>query len=232
MGRPLLGPGLGRHRARLVDEQVDRVAGVVPEQAVGPGAGPAQRVLVLPPEEERLDHQVLQRELALGDAPVNPPVARVEAAGVAHHGDGAGALLRRHHGLGAGQAVGHGDLDQHVLARLHDLDGLGGVQLGGRRQDGGVDAGQRQHLAEVEAVPGHAELGGELGGVGRLAPGDADHLDVLDVPEGRCVPAGDRTLAGEDNPDALCHACSSTMGRVVDNSVDDPPGVPPRGGRG
>src|SRR5262245_57367548 len=84
--RALLGPGDGGHLACLVDEQVDRVTGVVPQQVVGPRAGPAQGVLVLAPEEERGHHQVLQREVAGGDAAVDPLVAGVEAAGVGRHG--------------------------------------------------------------------------------------------------------------------------------------------------
>ena len=56
MVRSLLGPHVAGRLAGLVLEQVDGVARVVPQQVIGPTAWLAKRVLVLAPEEERLDH--------------------------------------------------------------------------------------------------------------------------------------------------------------------------------
>ena len=47
------------------------------------------------------------------------------------------------------QRVGDRDLDLDVLAGAHDLLGLRRVHLRRRRQDRGVDAGQRERLGKI-----------------------------------------------------------------------------------
>ena len=125
--------------AGLVLEQVDGVAGVVPEQVVGPAPRLAEGIHVGPAEEVGLHVHLQHPQLAGRDLLVDPLVAGVEAAGVAGHRDEARVLLRLHQRLGVGEAVRHRDLDLHVLAGLQALDGLRRVHLGGRAQDHRVD---------------------------------------------------------------------------------------------
>ena len=120
--------------AGLVLEQVDGVAGVVPQQVVGPAAGLAEGVRVGAAEEVRLTTRCWRLQLARHDAAVHPLVARVEAPGVAHHGDERRCVLRVDHGSQSAR-LGHRDLHQDVLAGVEALDGLGGVQRGRRGQD-------------------------------------------------------------------------------------------------
>ena len=78
----------------------------------------------------------------------------------------AGAPLGGDDRLGVGQAVGHRDLDEDVLAGLHRLDGLGGVQRRGRGEDRRRRrAGSPSASPRSSAVARDAELGGEGGGV-------------------------------------------------------------------
>src|SRR5262249_61081341 len=95
-------PGLaiGAGLAGLVLEQVDRVGGVMPEEMVGPAARIAGRIDVLAAEKIGLHVHLLDRELALLDALVDPLVAGVEAADVTAHGDDAGLLGDPHQVLG------------------------------------------------------------------------------------------------------------------------------------
>ena len=72
-----------RHLAGLILKQVDRVAGVVPQQMVRPAPRLAERVHVGAAEEVRLHVHLLHLQLARLDALVHPLVARVEAARVA-----------------------------------------------------------------------------------------------------------------------------------------------------
>src|SRR4051794_16239420 len=85
MDRALDSSRLGGDLASLVLEQVDRVAGVVPEEVVRPAPRLALQVDVGTPEEERLNVEVLDRELAADDALAHPLMARVEASNVASH---------------------------------------------------------------------------------------------------------------------------------------------------
>ena len=147
--RPLQRVALRDRLAGLVREQVHRVAGVVPEQVVGPAARLAERVHVGAAEEVGLHVHLQHLQLAGDDLLVHPLVARVEAARVAGHRDEAGLLLHLDDRLGVRQRVGHRDLDLDVLAGAHALHRLLGVHLRGRRQDDGLDARLRQALAEV-----------------------------------------------------------------------------------
>ena len=74
-------------------------------------------------------------ELALKDALAHELMARIEAAGVADHGDEPASLLLRDHRFGVLQAVGERNLDLHMLAGLEALKRLRGVHLRRRRED-------------------------------------------------------------------------------------------------
>ena len=114
-----------------------------------------------------------------------------------------------------------------------DLDGLGGVERCGAGEDGGVDPGLVEHLPQVERHgAGCRTRPRRLAVPVGVAPGDADDLDVVDAAQRGHVLAGDRTLAGHDDPHALSHA-PPLRWRVVHNTVDDllrHPGCP--GSRG
>ena len=73
--------------AGLVLEQIDGVAGVVPQQVVGPAARLAQRVHVGAAEEVRLHVHLLHLQFAGLDALVDPLVAGIEAPRVSGHRD-------------------------------------------------------------------------------------------------------------------------------------------------
>ena len=147
--RPLRRVRLHDRRADLIGEEIDGVRGVVPEQMVGPRARLAERVHVGAPEEIGLHVHLLDMEFVGENSLVDELVARVEAAGVADHGDETGLLLRRDNRLGIPQTVGEGDLDLHVLA------GLQAPRLSGRRASGsaspghGVEARELQRLGEL-----------------------------------------------------------------------------------
>ena len=144
--------------ARLVREQVDRVAGMVPEQVIGPAARLAERIHVGAAEEIGLHVHLQHLELAGLDLLVDPLVAGIEAARVAGHGDEARLLLHRDDLLGIREVVRHRDLDLHVLAGVHALDGLGGMHLRGRGEQHGVEARLLQALGEVARPVRDAEL--------------------------------------------------------------------------
>ena len=74
-------------------------------------------------------------ELVLEDALAHELMARIEAAGVADHGDEPGFLLLGIDGLSVFQAIGERDLDLHVLSGLEALKRLRRVHLGRRRED-------------------------------------------------------------------------------------------------
>jgi hypothetical protein len=88
-------------------------------------------------------------EVAGANAPVNPLMTWVEAAGMARHRDHAGFLLRPDQPLRIGHGIRHRDFNHHVLAGAHALDTLGGMHLGWRGQDHRLQAGLRQALAEI-----------------------------------------------------------------------------------
>jgi len=89
-------------------------------------------------------------------------VAGIEAADMAPHGDDAGLLGDLHQVLGILDAVGHRNLDQHVLAGAHHLLALAEMHLGRGGEDHGV--GALDAFAEVAGVVGNAVFLGHLGG--------------------------------------------------------------------
>ena len=72
MQRPLQRVHDRRHLARLVVEQIDGVARVVPQQMIGPAARLAFEIDVLAAEEIRLHDELLELQLALLDSVVRP----------------------------------------------------------------------------------------------------------------------------------------------------------------
>ena len=154
--------------------------GMVPEQVIGPAARLAERVHVGAAEEIGLHVHLLDMEFVRQNALVDELVARIEAARVADHRHETGFPLHRRDRLGVLEAVGQGDLDLHVLAGLEALDRLGGVHLGRRRQDHGVEAGELQRLGKLGRRVADAVFLGRLLRLVELAPDERDHLDPVD----------------------------------------------------
>src|SRR3954452_24780681 len=181
MDRPLHRIAIGNRLAGLVLEQVDGVGGVMPQEVVGPTARVTRRVDVLAAEEIGLHVHLLDLELTLLDALVNPLMTGVEAAHVPAHRHDAGLLGDLHQLFGVFDAVGDRDLDQHMLAGAHHLFALPEMHLGRRGENeriGAFDA-----LGQVAGVMGNAVFLGDLcGGVliaadqrGDLYAGNALH---------------------------------------------------------
>ena len=154
--------------------------GVVPEQVVGPASRLAERVHVGAAEEIGLHVHLLDMELPRQDAFVDELVARIEPPRVADHGHEARCRLHRRDRLGVLEAVGQRDLDLHVLAGLEALDRLGGVHLGGRRQNHRVEAGKLQRLGKLGRRVADAIFFGRLLRLVEFAPDERDHLDPVD----------------------------------------------------
>jgi hypothetical protein len=95
---------------------------------------------------------------------------------MADHADEAGLLLLGVDRLRVGPAIGHRDLDLHVLAGLHALDRLRGVDLRRRAEDRRVGVGARQRLAQISRHIGNAVFLGYL--LGRLQS-PTDQRDAL-----------------------------------------------------
>ena len=195
MDRALHRVAVGDVLAALVLEQVDGVRGVVPQQMIGPAPRVAGGVDVLAPEEIGLHVHLLDLQLAGLDLLVDVLMARVEAPHVAAHRGDAGLLGDLHQVLGVLDAVGHRDLDQHVLAGAHHLLALAEVHLGRRGEDhrvGALDA-----FAEIAGVMRDAVfLGDRRGGVLVAADerGDFDALNALQRIE---MLLAKRALAGD-----------------------------------
>ena len=183
----------------LILEEIDRVAGVVPQEMVGPAARLARRVHVGAAEEIGLDIHLLNLDLAGLDLLVNILVARIEAADMAAHGDDAGLLLHAEDALAVGERVGHRNLDEHVLARAHRELGLVGVDLGRARDDRRLDARLPQTLGEIGGPMRNLPLLGE--GLGAFAPaaGDGHDLGAGDVLQRLHVARAEGALSRESD---------------------------------
>ena len=184
--------------AGLIGEQIHRVAGVVPQQMVGPAARLAERVHVGAPEEIGLHVHLLHLEFAGEHALVDPLMARIESSGVAGHRDDAGFLLHLQQALGVRHRVGHRDLDHHVLAGAHALFRLGGVHLRGRGTGSPLPdpagAGTRPDRRwPVRNLP----LPGNLACLLIARPGQRDDFDVRNLRHGLQMLDAERPLAGE-----------------------------------
>jgi len=80
--------------AGLILEEIDGVAGVMPQQVIGPTARLAERVEVGAAEEIGLHVHLLDLQFAGGDLVVDPLMAGVEAPHVPSHRDETGLPLR------------------------------------------------------------------------------------------------------------------------------------------
>ena len=171
--------------------------GVMPQQMIGPGARLAERVHVGAAEEIGLHVHLLDMEFTFKDAPAHELMARVEAAGVADHGDEPGLLLHRDDRLGVLQAVGERNLDLHMLAGLEALQRLRGVHLRRRRQNHRVEPRQLEGLGEIGRDVADAVFRRRLLGFVELAPDERDHLDPVDLLDRVEVPEAEGAGAGK-----------------------------------
>ncbi len=196
---PLHRMDIARNLTRLILEQVDGMAGVVPEQVIGPAARLALEIDVLAAEEKCLHHEMLQLELAGHDPVVNPLMRRIEPARMPGHGDQTACLLRLVDRRRVRQRIGDRNFDLDVLAGLQALNCLCRLHLGRRGDNCGVDAGLVERLGEVRRpVRNTVFPGNGLDGFGPAA-GEADDLDAVDVLESIQVLLAKRTLANHDN---------------------------------
>ena len=179
--RPLQGVGLDDRAACLIREQIHRVRGMVPEQMVGPAAGVAKRVHIGATEEEGLHVQMLERELARNNSPMDPLVARIESAGMPNHGDETCALLQREYGTGVCQLIGERNLDLYMFACPQALHCLRSMHLGRRTQNDRIEARQREALGKLgRAMPDPEALCHQPRWL-ELATDERHHLDPIDL---------------------------------------------------
>ena len=150
-------------------------------------------------------------ELVLEDALAHELMARIEAAGVADHGDEPGFLLLGIDGLRVFQAIGERDLDLHVLAGLEALKRLRRVHLGRRREDHRIESGNLEAFGEIGRNMADAVLRRRLLGLVEIAADERDRLDPIDqfdrieMLEAECAGAGERDfdrLGHERTPEA------------------------------
>src|SRR5579862_5790054 len=184
MAGPLNGIGLDDLGPGLVAKQIHGVCSVMPQQAVGPGTRFAQRIDIGAAKEIGLYVQLLNFELATGNALVYPLMGWIESPGMPDHTHQPGLLLQFGHGLGIRPAVRQRNLYLHVLAGLQALERLRGVHLSGRAQD------CRHHTWPGEGL---RQAGGGVRdtaacrkgfGSCRLSTDYRYHLDSADLPEG------------------------------------------------
>ena len=180
MRRALQAEDLTGDLAGLIHEQVDGVAGVVPEQMIGPRARLALGVQVGTAEKVGLRVHLLDIEFARIDPVLDVLVAGIEATHVPDHPHNAGALLRGDHLFGIGETVCHGNFSKGVLARLHGLHRLTAVHLRGRGQNDGSDiAGQK--VLEASKGGRDAALGCQRLDLVPVGAEDSRHLNLVDV---------------------------------------------------
>src|SRR5690242_8693094 len=185
---------IGDHFAGLVLKQIDGVAGVMPEQMVGPTAWLAGRVRVRAPEEIGLHVHLLNLQLALADAIVNPLMTGIESPHMPGHGDDPGVLLDLHQLFRIGHIVGDRNLDQHMLARAHALLALAKVHLRRGGEDDGL--GALDALCKIAGEVRNTVLLRHFGG-GVLIAADKRHdLDVGDALERVEMLLTESTLTG------------------------------------
>ena len=204
MVRPFQCVALGNVFAGLIRKQIHRVAGVMPQQMIGPTARLAGRVHVRAPEEIGLHVHLLYFEIAGCDALVNPLVARIEAARMAGHGDQTGLLLRFQNALGIGQGIGHGDFHLHVLARLEALHRLIGVHLRRRGQDHRFQARLLQALAQIPGPMRDLVLLGHLFGGCLIPARESNDFDAGDILDRIDMLHAESALPGDTNLHGFC----------------------------
>jgi hypothetical protein len=175
----------------------------MPQEVIGPRPRLAERVHVRAAEEVRLHVHLLDVELARLDLVVNPLMAGIEAARMAHHGDLACLPLRRRRRFRAGKAVGQRDLDLHVLARGKRRHRLVRVHLRGRAQDHRIHVFHGKRLGQVGAGVADAVLARDLFGLVELAADHRHHADARDVLDAVEVLDAERAGAGQRDVDRV-----------------------------
>src|SRR5262245_152257 len=186
---------IGNRPPCLVLEQVDGMGSVMPEQVIGPAARIARCIDVPAAEEIGLCVHLLDRELALLDALVDPLMARVEAAHVPAHRHDARFFRDLGQLLGVLDAVGDRDFHQHVLAGAHHLLALPKMQLRRRGQDhrvGALDA-----FRELAGIVGDTVFLRDFGGGVLIAADQRADLDVGNALERVEMFLAERPLAGD-----------------------------------
>ena len=149
-------------------------------------------------------------ELVFQNALAHELMARVEAAGMADHGDEPGRLLRRDHRFGVLQTVGERDLDLHMLAGLEALQRLRGVHLRRRRQDDRIEPRQFEGLGEIGRDMGDAVFRRRVPGLVQLTADERDRLDPVDQFD--CVEMSKAEGAGAGKRDFECLGHEGSLG--------------------
>ncbi len=214
--------------AGLVLEQIDGVAGMVPQQMVGPAARLAQRIHVLAAEEIGLHVHLLDVELARPDAclcthwwlglkrRVWPAMATRPVS-----------FCTAHQAFGIGQIVGHRNFDHaHACRPACTGSAWSACIWVGVVEDRGLDAGLRQAFREIGRPVRDAEALGHLLGRVRAAAGQRHHFDIVDILQ--CVEMLDAegALTGKTDLHAaasfLCCSWNSLFSRMMwPTPVDD-----------
>src|SRR5262245_60461963 len=173
------------------------MSGVMPQQMVGPAAWIPRGVDVLAAKEVGLHVHLLNAELALLDALVDPLVAGIEAAHMAAHGDDAGLLGDPHQLLGVLHAVGYRNFEQHMFSRTHHLLALTEVHLGGRGQDHRI--GAPDAFAELAGIVRNGVFLGDFRGGVLVAADQRGDFYIRNALQGVQVLLTERALAGNAN---------------------------------
>src|SRR5688572_18156249 len=208
----------------LILEQIHGVAGVVPQQVVGPAARLAERIHVGAAEEVRLHVHLLDPDLAGQDLLAYPLVRGIEAPRMTTHADEAGFLLYAREFFGVPEVVGDRDFDLHVFAGAHALDALAGVHLRGSCKDRGFDAGLSQAFLEPGRPVRDAELFRDLGRRLGTAAGQRDDLGAGDLLDGFDVFYAEGALASDadfHDPYPLKQAPCTTVPMPCSTSARD-----------
>ena len=132
-------------------------------------------------------------------------MARIEAAGVADHGDEPGFSLHRGDRLGVLQAVGERNFDLHMLAGLEALKRLLGVHLRRGGEDDRVESRNFQALGEIGRDVADAVLRRRLFGLVEIAPDERDRLDPVDQLDRVEMLEAEGAGAGQRDFDGLGH---------------------------
>ena len=119
-------------------------------------------------------------EFTFKDAPAHELMARVEAPGVADHGDEPASLLLRDHRFRVLQTVGERNLDLHMLASLEALKRLRRVHLRRRGQDDRIELRQFEGVGEIGRDMADPIFRRRLLGLVELAADERDRLDPVD----------------------------------------------------
>lgn len=181
---PLQGIGLYDRLTGLILKQVNCVRRVVPEQMIRPRARLPKSVEVRATEEKCLYLQLLNAQLAAGDALMDPLMGGIEPPRVPDHAHQPGLLLQRGHRPGVHPVVGERYLHLHMLAGAQALERLRRVQLRRSTKNCRFDARLRQRLAEFGGDMRNAVFRGDGARCLGLAPDQGNDLDAANLSNG------------------------------------------------